>query len=440
MASSPDSGDTRTLIRDASGWKLRTRKLRVEIVEGPDRGRVSDLSGADARVGTGKSCDLVLADDTVSRHHFSLRVEDAGIRVLDAGSRNGTTIDGLRVRDAWARSSSLIVAGATTLRVRLLDDMIDLPLSPRDHFGGLVGASVAMRQMFALLEKVAPSEATVLLEGETGTGKELAAEALHEESPRSAGPFVVLDCSAISASLIESELFGHIRGAFTGATADRAGALEAADGGTIFLDEIGELPLDLQPKLLRALERREVRRVGANDFQRVDIRVVAATNRSLAAEVDAGRFREDLYYRLAVVTVALPPLRERPDDIALLARRFAADIGRGATLSPRALRAFESQAWPGNVRELRNAVARALSLGEPSGEPAAAPPVPAGAVDLSVPLVVARDRLVDGFEERYLREALRQTGGNVTRAAEIAGVNRKFIQRAVKRYNLRDDE
>jgi transcriptional regulator with GAF, ATPase, and Fis domain len=382
----------------------------------------------------------VLGDDTVSRHHFTLRVDEAGVRVIDAGSRNGTTVDGLRVRDAWARSSSLIVAGATTLRLRLLDDVVELPLSTRDHFGGLVGGSAAMRQVFAILERVAASDATVLIEGETGTGKELAAEAVHEESARSGGPFVVLDCSAISASLIESELFGHVRGAFTGAVADRPGALEAADGGTIFLDEIGELPLDLQPKLLRALERREIRRVGANDVRRVDVRVVAATNRSLAAEIDAGRFREDLYYRLAVVTVELPPLRERPDDIALLARRFAAELGRGATLSDRALRAFESQAWPGNVRELRNAVARTLSLGEPSGEPAEPAPVATGVIDLSVPLVVARDRLIDGFEERYLREALRQTGGNVTRAAEIAGVSRKFIQRALKRYNLRGDD
>jgi transcriptional regulator with GAF, ATPase, and Fis domain len=438
MASS-DGESTRTLIRDANGWKLRARKLRVEIVAGPDKGRAVDLAGSEARVGSGKGCEVALTDDTASRHHLTLRVDEAGVYVIDAGSRNGTTIDGVRVREAWVRHDSLVVAGATTLRLRLLDAMIELPLSTRDHIGGLYGDSVAMRQVFAAIERVAPTDATVLFEGETGTGKELAAEAIHEESARAQGPFVVFDCSAVSATLIESELFGHVRGAFTGAVADRAGALEAADGGTLFLDEIGELPLDLQPKLLRALEAREVRRVGGNSVRRVDIRLVAATNRSLSAEVDAGRFREDLYYRLAVVPIRIPPLRERPDDIIMLAKRFAADVGRGATLSDRVLRTFETQAWPGNVRELRNAVARTLSLGEP-GEAASAPPGATVAVDLSVPLVVARESLAEAFEQRYLVEALRHTGGNVTRAAEIAGVSRKFIQRAIKRYGLRDDE
>jgi len=293
-----------------------------------------------------------------------------------------------------------------------------------------------MRQVFALLERVAPTQTTVLVDGETGTGKELVAEAIHEESPRAAGPFIVFDCSAVSSSLIESELFGHARGAFTGAVTDRAGAFELADGGTIFLDEIGELPLDLQPKLLRVLERREVRRLGSADTTNVDVRVIAATNRSLAAEVDAGRFREDLFYRLEVVHVTLPPLRERPDDIAPLARRFAAELGQPTALSDRTLRGFETQAWPGNVRELRNAVARAVSLGEPQGEAGAAPPNPF-AVDLAMPLKIAREQIADAFEERYLLAALAQTGGNVTRAAEIAGVSRKFIQRAVKRYGLR---
>jgi len=433
------SGSTRTLARDGGVATVRVRKIRIEIAEGPGAGSVVDLAGPEVTIGTARDCSLVLADPTVSRRHALLRIEHDGIRVIDAGSRNGTTVDGLRVRDAYARPDSLLVVGATTLRLRLLADTVSLPLSSRTRFGGLVGASVAMRRVFALLEKVAPTDTTVLVEGETGTGKELVAQALHDHSPRSSGPFVVFDCSAVSASLIESELFGHVRGAFTGATADRAGALEAADGGTIFLDELGELPLDLQPKLLRALEGLEVRRVGANTTQRVDVRIVAATNRSLATEVDAGRFREDLYYRLAVVRVDLPPLRERIEDLAMLVEHFAqaeARYGQPVVRLPEAtVHAFAQQAWPGNVRELRNAVKRALALGVPDescGGPQRTPSL-ATAIDLDVPLKQARDRLVEAFEQQYLAAALERTGGNVSRAAELAGVNRKFIQRAMKR-------
>ena len=364
-------GATRSLIRDGDRVWVRSRKVRVEIADGPDRGRVAELSGPEVSIGCARGCDLVLTDPTVSRHHLTLKIALDGVRVVDAGSRNGTTVDGVRVLDAYARPDSVLVIGATTLRLGLLEGVIDLPLSTRTRFGGLLGASVAMRRVFSILERVAPTDATVLIEAETGTGKELVAEALHEESPRAAGPFVVFDCSAVSAGLIESELFGHVRGAFTGAVGDRAGAFEAAHGGTIFLDEIGELPLDLQPKLLRVLERLEVRRVGEAATRRVDVRIVAATNRSLAAEVDAGRFREDLYYRLAVVRIGLPPLRERPEDIPLLVEHFAREAARaGATpaaLPEAAIRGLVAQAWPGNVRELRNAVARAVARRDRAG-------------------------------------------------------------------------
>ena len=444
--SSWTSGTTRALARDA-GPTLRARKVRIEIAEGPDAGRTVELAGPEVQIGTGRDCDLVLADPTVSRRHLTLRVDRDGIRIIDAGSRNGTTVDGLRILDAYARPDSLLSVGATTLRLRLLDGTIDLPLSTATRFGGLVGASVAMRRVFAILERVAPTDTTVLVEAETGTGKELVAEALHDESPRSAGPFVVFDCSAVSSSLMESELFGHARGAFTGATADRIGAFEAADGGTIFLDEIGELPLDLQPKLLRVLEGLEVRRVGANTHRQVDVRIVAATNRSLEKEVDAGRFREDLFYRLAVVRVALPPLRERPEDIPLLIEHFAQEaVRRGqppVQLPDATIRGFLAQAWPGNVRELRNAVARAVSLGVGPAAPdleASASLPNALAIDLDVPLKTARERMVDAFEELYLVEALKRTGGNVSRAAELAGVNRKFVQRAMKRFGLREPD
>jgi transcriptional regulator with GAF, ATPase, and Fis domain len=436
---------TEILSRDASGLKLRSRKIRIDVVVGPQVGQGFDFAGPEVRIGSARGCDLVLFDGAVSRHHVTLRQDRAGIRVVDAGSRNGTTLDGVRVRDAYARWDSTIVLGNTTLRLRLLQDVVEVPLSSRETFGGLIGKSVPMRVVFTLLERAAAVDDTVLIEGETGTGKELAAEALHEEGGRSAGPFVVFDCSAVAPSLMESELFGHVRGAFSGAVADREGAFEAADGGTLFLDEVGELPLELQPKLLRALERFEVRRVGSNDVRRVDVRVIAATNRDLAEEVASKRFREDLYYRLAVVRVSLPPLRERPDDIPVLVEHFRQQItrqGRDAPAIPdRTMKQLLTQAWPGNVRELRNAVARALSMGGAGGAGAAIGgpgPIVTTKIDVGVPLKEARDQLCDAFEEAYLREALLQTGGNVSHAARLAGVNRKFIQRAVQRFRLRD--
>ncbi|AUX26743.1 ATPase AAA [Sorangium cellulosum] len=440
---------TQPLARDGSAYKLASRKIRVEVVDGPDRGLVADLPGPEASVGLGRECDLVLKDPTVSRRHLVVRIEGERIRVIDDGSRNGTLVDGVAVRDAYARPDAAIVVGGTTLRLRMLSDVIELPLSHRERFGGMLGPSVAMRRLFAVLERVVLTDATVLVEGETGTGKELVAEAVHEESPRHGGPFVVFDCSAVSATLIESELFGHVKGAFTSAVSERPGAFEAADGGTLFLDEIGELPLDLQPKLLRVLERREVRRVGSNVARRVDVRVVAATNRNLAREVERGRFREDLYYRLAVIQVTVPPLRERQGDIPLLVRHFERELGSRAgsppALSEEAVAALAARSWPGNVRELRNAVARALSLGTAGS--AGGPPAPgaardgdapgAPAVDLGEPLLAGRERVAEAYERAYLDAALKQTGGNVSRAAELARVNRKFIQRAMKRYGLR---
>jgi DNA-binding NtrC family response regulator len=303
-----------------------------------------------------------------------------------------------------------------------------------------------MRRAFAVLERVAPTDATVLLQGESGTGKELAAEGLHAGSARADGPFVVFDCGAVQRELVESSLFGHVRGAFTGAVGDRAGLLEEADGGTLFLDEIGELPLDVQPKLLRALEKREVRPVGSNATRKVDVRIVAATNRSLEAEVNAGRFRADLYYRLAVVRVDLPPLRARTDDIPMLVRHFVEVLAPPGSsrprLSDRAITALSSQPWPGNVRELRNAVERALSVLGQEAFATASVPVPGGPAEdtdlLTLPLLEAKGRVLETFERRYLAEALRRNGGNVTATAREAGVNRKLIQRMMLRFGMRE--
>jgi DNA-binding NtrC family response regulator len=428
--------------------RLRVRRIRLEIAGGPDAGQKLDLDGPEVIVGGGDECDVVLRDRAVSRRHLQLRVEGRGLRVTDLASRNGTTIDGLAILDAVARPDSEIRIGQTTLHLRLLDDQVELPLSRREEFGALIGRSIPMRRLFTLLERIAPTDTTVLIHGETGTGKELIAEALHDQAPRASGPFVVFDCSAVTASLMESELFGHVRGAFTGAVSDRAGALEAADGGTLFLDEIGELPLELQPKLLRALERREVRRVGSHERRQVDVRIVAATHRDLAAEVERGRFREDLYYRLAVVRVAVPPLREHADDIPLLVQSFVRQLSRdpGAGLPEATVRRFQQQRWPGNVRELRNAVARALTIGVP-GSGAAGPSGQAdgggggqAAIDLTVPFKEARQRVIDSFERDYLAAALADSGGSITRAAEQVGVNRKLIYRTLRRLGVEGSE
>lgn len=437
---------TRTTPGDDAPVLLRSRTIRIEVLRGPDQGHIAALPGHGARVGSGKDADIVLSDPTVSKHHVSLRVEGEAIRVLDNKSRNGTLLDGVRVLDAYARPDSVLTLGATTLRLRLLDEAIDLPLSPRDRFGDLLGRSVAMRRMFSLLERVAPTDMTVLIEGETGTGKELVAEGIHQHSLRAGRPFVVFDCSAVSPTLIESELLGHKKGAFTDARADRPGRFEEADGGTLFLDEIGELPLEMQPKLLRALERREVRRLGDDKVRRVDVRLVAATNRSLSVEIDRGRFREDVYHRLAEVVVRVPPLRSRLDDVPLLVRHLEATLRAQkpslAPLDEATLARFCAMSWPGNVRELRNKVRFALLLGPERPqvmevEPAVSLPAGDLAIRLGEPLLEGGERARAAYERAYLSMALERTGNNVTRTAELAGVGRRYIQRAMERYGLR---
>src|SRR6185369_2034707 len=311
-----------------------------------------------------------------------------------------------------------------------------------------------MTRLFALLAKAAPTEATILLQGETGTGKEAITEAVHRHSRRNKGPFVVVDCGSIPHELIASELFGHAKGSFTGAGADKQGLIEAANHGTLFLDEIGELALDLQPQLLRVLDRRQVRRVGETQSVDVDIRVVAATHRDLRAMVKAGQFREDLYYRLAVVATYVPPLRERKADIPALATWFAEKMGRGSfAQSPALLEQLQRHDWPGNVRELRNVVERALSLGDAAladlGDGGGPPPAPASTEDvakrqsnpdvLEMPFKEAKAQLVEAFERDYLSALLARHHGNISRAAAEAGIDRNYIHRLVKKYGLEVD-
>lgn len=439
-----DEDRTEPVDSSSNAIKLRTHKIRVQVVQGPATGTIIELPGREARIGSGADCDMIIKDSTVSRLHLILRIHNDLLRVIDSGSRNGTSIDGTMIHDAYARPDSAITIGGTTLRIQMLSDVVELPLSTREEFGGLLGRSVAMRRLFALLERVAPTDATLLIEGETGTGKELVAEAVHRSNPRARRPFVVFDCSAVTPAAIESELFGQVCGAYPGA-APRAGCFEQANGGTLFLDEIGELPLEVQAKLLRAVETRSIRRLGAGEGSRpVDIRIIAATHRSLPLEVERGSFRDDLYYRLAVIPVRIPPLRERCDDIPLLVRHFERQHLSAAhhpePLPESLVQSFVSRAWPGNVRELKNQVDRSLFLRNEriaAGGDAPLPGPTVHGVSLAVPLLAGRDHVADAYEKAYIELALEKEGGNISRAANLAGVGRRFLQKAMERHGLR---
>ncbi|RMH41926.1 MAG: FHA domain-containing protein [Deltaproteobacteria bacterium] len=445
----------------ASG--VRIRRCRIEVIAGPDKGLIRDYEAAVLRIGARRGNDLQLSDPKVSGLHCEIRLDERGYRLRDLDSTNGTFVGGYRVNDIYISPGTVIQVGATKLRFEPLGESVEVELASEDSFGGLVGRSVPMRELFARLEKIAASDATVLITGETGTGKELVAEAIHEHSRRRDGPFVVLDCGSIPQNLIESELFGHEKGAFTGATHAHAGAFERANGGTVFLDEIGELPLSMQPKLLRVLERKEVRRVGGTKTIATDIRVVAATNRDLGVEVNRGRFREDLYYRLAVARVHVPPLRERREDIPLLVEHFLSITpgAEGTRLDPATIELMMKHDWPGNVRELRNVIERAVLLADAAGgvqlsktairgrrrAPTAdgladATPGPATGdtlavvVDIHTPFKVAKQALVEEFERRYISRLLEAHDGNISAAARAAGIDRMSIHKMLNRLGM----
>jgi DNA-binding NtrC family response regulator len=400
-------------------------------------------------VGAHAGCDLILADPQVSRRHAELGAVPEGVRVKDLGSTNGTWWQGSRVTEVVVPSGTVIRFGATSVRIGAAEAP-SVPPSERERFGAMVGRSLAMRELFAVLELAAPSDATILVEGESGTGKELAAKAVHDASPRASGPFVVVDCSAIAESLIDSHLFGHVKGAFTGADAARKGAFVEASGGTLFLDELGELPLAAQAKLLRALEAQTVQPVGADKPVPVDTRVVAATHRELARMVADKQFRFDLFYRLAVVHVALPPLRQRLEDLPLLVGAFYA--ARGADPGPidgDNLARLERHAWPGNVRELRNVLERAWALSgartkfaelklwvDPQAPAAGAGSSFGEVIDTGLPFKEAKERWNDHFERRYVAAVFAAQSGNVTRAAEHAGLSRRHFRELLYKHGL----
>jgi transcriptional regulator with PAS, ATPase and Fis domain len=397
-------------------------------------------------IGADPKADLVIADGAMSKFHCEIRISDGAAVVKDLGSRNGTLVDRVPVIEAPLRDGAVLSLGRTRLRFNVGTRQVEIPLSQRERFGRLIGRSTAMRSAFVVLEAAAASASTVLLQGESGTGKDLAAESIHTESARRDTPFVVVDCGAIPANLLEAELFGFEAGAFTGATAQRIGAFEAASGGTILLDEIGELALDLQPKLLRAIERREIQRIGSAQRIATDVRIIAATNRNLRQEVNARRFRSDLYFRLAVLVVTLPPLRDRAADLPLLVAGILDDLRAADSPIARALRGGEllpellRHAWPGNVRELRNYIEACLvhqdraapARGEPAGELAIEP-----AIDVALPLREVRERWVRHVERRYLEQLLVLHGNNVSAAARAAGIDRVHFHRLLARVGLR---
>jgi DNA-binding NtrC family response regulator len=465
VSSESDKPGLTTIFVADRAEKRRLERARLAVIAGPDEGKVLIVERERITVGRSVICDLVLADKAVSGTHFEIVAGEHGFMLRDLGSTNGTLCGSggggeLRVREVWLKPGTTITVGQSTLRFELGEGAVEIDLSRSERFHELVGKGVRMREIFATLEKVAPTELTVLVRGETGTGKELVARAVQRSSRRKAGPLVVQDCSAIPRDLVESTLFGHERGSFTGATDRHRGSFEQADGGTIFLDEIGELDLALQPKLLRVLENREIKRVGGDRAIPVNVRVVAATHRDLRQMVNEGTFREDLYYRLGVVTVELPALRERPEDVPSLVEHFAADFAarrwpgenKKITIAKDAMARLVAYAWPGNVRELKNTIERGASLADgteltvrdllPSSQKT--PPVrlpggdPEQFVESGTPFKEAKQRVLDVFESAYLKALLDKHGGNVTRSAQAAGLTRYHLRELAKRYGVRN--
>ncbi|HZO12655.1 MAG TPA: sigma 54-interacting transcriptional regulator [Polyangiaceae bacterium] len=414
----------------------------ITVVDGIDAGNrcVVDADAPPLFVGKSEVCQLRLRDPMVSRRHASFEVVDDRLRLRDLASTNGTYMPGAAVVEVYVMGTAEVRMGGSTLRIeRGAPEPARLTSATR--FGTLIGASPVMRRLYPLCQRLAGSDVPVVIEGATGVGKEQLAESLHLMGPRRDQPFVVFDCTAVAPTLIESELFGHEKGAFTGSHNAHAGVFERSHGGTLLIDEIGDLPPALQPRLLRAIERRTIQRVGGEAHIQVDVRVIAATRRDLDREVQLGRFRDDLFHRLAVARIELPPLRDRHGDVELLARHFWSELGGDpGSIPDDLLSSWADDPWPGNVRQLRNAVTRRLALGDLAGEQ----PIPdegvlhaalhsgdaiGGILALDLPLPEARQRLMNEFEQRYVQRQLEIHQGNVTRAAAAAGVARRHMQR-----------
>ena len=468
------------------GPTLHLRRCMLESVEDPTQ--TWQFEKEEIRIGSMDDNDVVISEDTVSRYHCRIAQEETGYVLIDQRSTNGTFINKVRVREAFLKPGSIVSVGQSQLRFNAREEEVQIVPSRSDRCAGLIGGNPRMREIYSIIEKIAPTATTVVIDGETGTGKEVVAQAIHSLSPRSRNDLVVFDCGAVPPNLIESELFGHEKGSFTGAMMTRQGLFEQADGGTLFLDELGELPLDLQPKLLRALEQREVRRVGSTKASKVDVRIIAATNRNLEDEVRAGRFRQDLFYRLSVVRLHLPALRERADDIPLLVNHFL-EHGpynrrngqqKVRAVASDALQALQVYPWPGNVRELVNVIERAVSFADgetlalselpdyvrtarpsaraptttgqrravtssgntgshptvPMNPNAPTPTPPEELLAEGVTFKDAKERWVAAFERDYILQLLRRNNGNISHAARAADIDRKYFRKLMKKYDI----
>ncbi len=461
---------TKVSYLDRGGPTLHLRRCILQMVDDPTQEWTFDKE--EIRIGSMEDNDIVLGDDTVSRYHCKIIQDDTSYILIDNASTNGTFINKVRVREGYLKPGCTLAVGQSMLTFNAREEEVQIVPSRADRCGRLIGGNAKMREIYSIIEKIAPTATTVVIDGETGTGKEVVAQSIHSLSPRSRNELVVFDCGAVPPNLIESELFGHEKGSFTGAVMSREGLFELADGGTLFLDEVGELPLDLQPKLLRALEQREVRRVGGAKAQKVDVRIIAATNKNLEDEVRAGRFRQDLFYRLSVVRLHLPSLRDRADDVPPLIQHFldTGSYNRKADGKPKvrgiardAMVALQRYPWPGNVRELVNVIERAVSFCDhemidlsdlpdyvrhakvapptrveppikraqsvPAASSLAAqpPPTPEELLSSGVTFKDAKERWVATFERDYILQMLRRNTGNISHAARSADIDRKIL-------------
>ncbi|HMR24593.1 MAG TPA: sigma 54-interacting transcriptional regulator [Oligoflexia bacterium] len=454
------ANDTKIIRSGEQPTMLMLPKCKIVVTDKNEKASTHEIDKGRILIGGAETCDLQIKDDTVSRQHAEIIKMKEGYLIRDLDSTNGTYVGGLKIKEAYLSPQSIIKIGKSSIQFTPQDQELEIYPSKNDHYAGLIGKSLGMRKIFGVLDKVSPTNVSVVITGETGTGKELVAKAIHDTSKRNKAPFIVFDCGAVAENLIESELFGHEKGSFTGATATRQGAFELADGGTLFLDELGELSIDLQPKLLRALESGDIKRVGADRSKKVNVRVVAATNRNLKEEVKKGNFREDLYFRLSVVEVHLPALRKRKDDIKLLIDHFF-ELAKSdnpdkkiISIGHDAKQLLENYAWPGNIRELKNAIDRAMSFceghevmvehlpdyitgGSAGGDTNTGFSVASGSsVDSDLPFKEAKERWVESFEKDYLIDLLKKNDLNISKAAKQAGIDRKSVQRLLKKYDL----
>lgn len=422
------------------------QRCRLRVVLGPDAGHEVEIPQAGVVVGAASPSDVVLTDASVSSRHCVVKPVADGFEISDLKSKNGTSIDGTLIEKATVSAGTIVRIGNSLLQLLPEEEVLEIPPSKESSFGAMVGGSLAMRQLYAVLARASRTNASILIGGESGTGKELCARAIHDNSPRAKHEFVTFDCGAVSENLIESDLFGHVRGAFTGALADRPGAFEMANGGTLFLDEIGDLPLKLQPKLLRMLETGEATPLGGKKSQKFDVRIVAATHRDLGEEVAKGTFRGDLFYRLAVVEVKLPALRNRLEDLPGLVSHFLKREGASDKVKECTnLNRLRGYGWPGNVRELRNVIARCVALSLPNtpfeemllllGAPSKQAAVP---TDFAArPYHEAKADLLSRFDNDYVKDLLSRTDGNLSEAARVAGIERRHLYRMLARIGVK---